>query len=202
MRIKLIYGKNIFEKDITSSSKSDNNTNEKEYTVDNIVSEIAKETEITEEDVRRLLLFIRFAMYKKASMEKTKFAKDYGISNFMDLYEWVKETKRLLKNDMEKDAFERIRKLVNSAGSVAGAWFFDTWVKYMNDKTEIEKYISATKYGDAFIIKSLGIYMDNLMKFRKVINKLNKYADVVFEFSQREKATGKEVDTKDIENVT
>jgi len=196
MKIRIKWGDNF---ETIHEKQMGEGVSQTPYTTENIVSLIAKETGIMEDDVRRLLLFIRFALWKKASMTKTKFAKDFGIMNPMDLYEWIKETKYLLKNDREKEGFDRIRRLMNSAGSVAGAWFFDTWIKYMDDISDKEKYIRATKYGDAFIIKTLGIYMDNLIPLRKIMNKLSKYQDVLFEYAQGERASGQEVsvDTED-----
>ena len=157
-----------------------------EYQVATIASQISEETGIPEDIVRRILIFVNFAMYKKDG-SLTKFAEEANIANYKELYEYLKGIKQNYRNDHEIEAFTiKTNKMANSVYSRASAWIFNTFVKY-EDMEDKEKYITSGLYAQAFFIKTFGQIMENLKILRKVFNKLEK--EVVAQYVEEQNYT-------------
>jgi len=143
-------------------NKKDNNkpTEQDIKELNNTISELAKETGVPEEIIKRVMVFLRFTMFKTDG-ERTKFATKYGINSYSELYEWFKESKELLKrNDKFTEVFSvRFVDLYRSANPVIGAWIYKTFIIYQ-DIEDKDKYIRATQYASIFIIRAIGELLD------------------------------------------
>ena len=146
----------------------------KKLTAGNILDAVVEETKLPPEMVRRILLFLNFALETKDG-KPTNFAKEFNITNYRDLYDFLKETKQLYKNDHEIEAFSiRYNTLFKSAQPRAAAWIFNTFTKFDNEKDDREKYISANLYAASFMNRTFGQLMENLRLFKNVVKALDK----------------------------
>jgi len=179
--------------DMKEETKNQNN----ELTVDNIVAEIAKQSGVSEEEVIKMLLFMNFAIFKKDGT-LTKFAEKYKIRKntwYEDLYSVLKQMKEEYKSDRERNAFTEIMKsLALSSISRASAWIYDTYVK-TDDGNKEEQLLTSRTFAEAWFFNTMGITLDNLLKFKSVVKLMDKYSDVVSSFVNSRKYT-KEKESK------
>jgi len=164
--------------------------------LNDVVGELAKETGVPEEIIKRVMVFLRFTMFKTDG-ERTKFAIKYGIKDYSELYEWFKENKELLKrNDKFTEVFSvRFVDLYRSANPVIGSWIYKTFIIYQ-DIEDKEKYIRATQYASIFIIRAIGELLDNLTMFRKIINRFEKNKQLIATLIGSKEAS-KEIEEKE-----
>jgi len=166
-----------------------------ELTVDNIVNEISKQSGVPEEEVIKMLLFMNFSIFKKDGT-LTKFAEKYKIRKntwYEDLYSVLKQMKEEYKGDRERNAFTEIMKsLALSSISRASAWIYDTYVK-TEEGNQAEQLLTSRTFAEAWFFNTMGITLDNLLKFKSVVKLMDKYFDVVSSFVNSRKYTeGKE----------
>ena len=151
-------------------------------TSQNIVKIVSDYTGLPKDMVQRILLFLNFALYTKDG-SRTKFAKEYNITDYKSLYEFLKETKQLYKTDHEIEAFSnRYNTLFKSVQPRASAWIFNTFVKFDNEKEDKEKYITANLYAASFTNRTFGQLMENLKLFDKVVRAMDKAKKEVNKF--------------------
>ena len=157
-----------------------------QLTASNLVDEVVKETGLPEDIVRRILLFLNFALHTKDG-KLTKFAKEFSISDYKGLYEFLKKTKELYKNDHEIEAFSvRYNSLFKSVQPRASAWIFNTFVKFDNEKEDKEKYITANLYASSFTNRTFGQVMENLKLFKNVVKAMDKAKKEIDKFAENQ----------------
>jgi len=170
-----------------------------ELTIDNIVTEISKQSNVPEEEVIKMLLFMNFSIFKKDGT-LTKFAKKYKIRKntwYEDLYSILKQMKEEYKGDRERNAFTEIMKnLALSSISRASAWIYDTYVR-TEEGNQAEQLLTSRTFAEAWFFNTMGITLDNLLKFKSVVKLMDKYSDVVSSFVNSRKYT-KEKETKNM----
>jgi hypothetical protein len=157
-----------------------------ELTASNLVDAVVKETGLPAEIVRRILLFLNFALHTKEG-KLTKFAKTFNITDYKSLYEFLKKTKELYKKDHEIEAFSvRYNTMFKSVQPRASAWIFNTFVKYEEGLEDKEKYITANLYASSFTNRTFGQVMENLKLFKNVVKAMDKYTKEIDKFAEGE----------------
>ena len=158
-----------------------------ELTVTNLIPEIAKATGLPENVVSKIILYLNFSLFKENG-ELTKFAQDFGIGvkngdPYEAFYNWLKEVKQQYKKDHEVEAFiNMIRPNALSAIPRASAWIYKTFVVREDQGEKEEKILRSRTLAESWYFRGLGLTLENLRRFKKVVKALDKYQKVVSEY--------------------
>jgi len=173
------------EKEVIKMYTEGKGVSDTAYTLENVVATVAKETGVTPKEVRLVLMFLNFALYKQDG-SRTKFADRFKFSNdkiYEDLYNWLKQTKQEYKKDHEKIAFsENIRYLALSSIARASAWIYKNYVSKQSDIPDGEKLLTSRTFAESWFFNALGVTLDNLLKFKDVMKKIDEYKDVIDQY--------------------
>jgi len=160
-------------------------------TSQNIVQVVSEQTGLPEDIVRRIILLMNFALFRKDG-KLTKFAREFKITGYEDLYNFLKGLKQDYRNDREVQAFTiKYNTLCKSAVLRAGAWIFNTFVKY-EDGDENEKRIRANLFAISFVNRTFGHMMENLKLFQKIVKAMDRAKKEVAKFVEGEQYTKQE----------
>ncbi len=147
-------------------------------TTQNLIQILEERSNIDRKLLRRILILLEFALRKKDG-SPTAFAEKFNIKTFDDLYNFFKETKELLKKDHEREAFNNLTELWKSVASRTQYWIMQTF----GEENERDALFAAS----VFVMRTLGIILDNLIPLKKIIKTLDEVASVVTEYVNLQK---------------
>ncbi|NPA14436.1 MAG: hypothetical protein GXN97_04545 [Aquificae bacterium] len=149
-----------------------------ELTKGNLLDILAERSGIDKKTLRRILILLEFSLRKKDG-SPTSFAEKFGIKTFDDLYNFFKHVKEDFKRDHEQHGFNDLTELWKSVAARTQYWIMSTF----GEENERDALFAAS----VFVMRTLGMLLDNLLLLKKIIKTLDEYQKVVSEFVAEQK---------------